>query len=312
MIEKIKYKLKWAFNDFIGLFVEQVNFNGLRGEVRTLCFHGVCEDSDQYINGRFLHVSRFKSLLSSLSKQANFISLQDFIDGRLSSERLNILITFDDGYKNNQDLAFPFCEENNIPITIFVTTNKLGCLWMDLFDLAFANNLDLSKILSEYPKAPIQNNSLFKKWMFKQDLQIVLKVTELLYKHTYTIRESNEVFWQLLSKEDLMKLGKEELVSLANHSANHLSFVNLSQNQIERELSQCKEYLESLGSPFAQVFAYPFNHYSQELISELKRLGYSQQFLADGAGKNTKEDRLVINPFISLRNQLIAIANGKY
>ena len=57
------------------------------------------------------------------------IRLSDAVDivksGKKPDEKL-IVLTFDDGYKNNFDYAFPIGKELGFPLTIFISTNFIG------------------------------------------------------------------------------------------------------------------------------------------------------------------------------------------
>ena len=135
--QKIKYKLKWGLRDIQSFFGVSFSTKIIDGGVRVLCFHGVCRDEQSYINARFLKESHLKKLLIAIKNHFNIIDLETYLNGKYSQEKLNILLTFDDGYKNNKTLLLPIIEELKIPVTLFVLARENMPLWPDLIDIIF-------------------------------------------------------------------------------------------------------------------------------------------------------------------------------
>ena len=121
-------------------------------------------------------------------------------------------------------------------------------------------------------------------------------------------------FINLLSKGELAELNGNPLITIANHSANHFSFTSLDNQSIIDESRLCRDYIHSAGSEYGQVFAYPFGDYNHDIQDLLSSAGYKFQFVVDAIpnSSGTTFERLVINPFISVHNQLRAIEDGKY
>jgi len=68
----------------------------------------------------------FKANLHFLKQSTNVVSLADFFSGRLSSEKINVVITFDDGYKSWVSDAIPVLQELKLPATFFVSSGFVG------------------------------------------------------------------------------------------------------------------------------------------------------------------------------------------
>ena len=71
-------------------------------------------------------------------------------------EKVNkqVLLTFDDGYKDNYDLAYPILKKYNIPFAVFLTTSfpeKEAILWWYIIeDLIMKNEVILLSDVSKY------------------------------------------------------------------------------------------------------------------------------------------------------------------
>ena len=97
--------------------------NGLR----ILCYHGVCEDrlaGEPWIPSEFVAQSAFEAHLQYLRHSTSVLPLSEAIvrlrEGSLPPR--SVSLTFDDGYANNLQLAYPVLEKYRTPATIFLST----------------------------------------------------------------------------------------------------------------------------------------------------------------------------------------------
>lgn len=93
--------------------------------VAAVCYHDLRDDDDFTT---WLRVSRdvFDRHLTTLKTLGRFISPDDLdAPERLDRERLNLLLTFDDGYTNNLRLALPLLEAHRVPGLFFVSTQPM-------------------------------------------------------------------------------------------------------------------------------------------------------------------------------------------
>jgi|GEM_PF-2410777 len=314
IIRKLYLKSKWKLQDGLNNFGFPMRFKPIPGSVRVLCFHGICDDDTAFINGRFMHESQFRVLIEALQKRCNIIHLDDFLAKRFEPTKLNILLTFDDGYQNNQDLVLPIIEKLNVPITLFVTSREERPLWADLVDILQAKKVKLTEIEAVFPEIARLSNHAIKQWIPTLSLDQIEQLTNLLYSISEPHLADKKVFWELISRANLESLAKHPLVSIGNHSANHLDFTELTPHEMKAELDSCENYLESIGSKHPSIVAYPYGRHTTETANLLIEWGYHTQFITE---KHTDSppamiERLVVNPFISLRNQLKSIEHGGY
>jgi peptidoglycan/xylan/chitin deacetylase (PgdA/CDA1 family) len=68
----------------------------------------------------------FEAKLHFLSRNTNVVSLDDFFLGKLSWEKINVVITFDDGYKSWILDAVPVLKKLKMPATFFVSSGFVG------------------------------------------------------------------------------------------------------------------------------------------------------------------------------------------
>lgn len=78
--------------------------------VRVVAFHDVQ-------NGE-----AFAHIIKELTIRYNVISPEDFMEGRLDASRINILITFDDGYASWVDVCMPVLEAHHVRALFFINS----------------------------------------------------------------------------------------------------------------------------------------------------------------------------------------------
>ncbi len=99
----------------------------LREVVPVLAFHRISKDpSDE--DSLTYGLEDFENLCAFLSRYFHVVPLGHILkkleDG--ASFDRELAITFDDGYRDNHDLAAPVLKERNLPATFFVTTRYIG------------------------------------------------------------------------------------------------------------------------------------------------------------------------------------------
>lgn len=111
-----------------GVFV-WLNFHSRRPALRVLMYHKLSQTNRDFLT---ITTEQLQAHLTHL-RQANYclVSLDDVLRSRsrTASQPLPpraVLITFDDAYVNNYDLALPILNEFGVPATIFVPTAYIG------------------------------------------------------------------------------------------------------------------------------------------------------------------------------------------
>jgi peptidoglycan/xylan/chitin deacetylase (PgdA/CDA1 family) len=113
-----KYKISSIFSMYR-------NIIGLRNGFRLLMYHsisnGVQDDPENFFT---VNPNLFKKQIKIL-KESDYIKIVNLQDGLklVSNNKLQLSITFDDGYADNLYNAAPLMLSNNIPFTVFVVSN---------------------------------------------------------------------------------------------------------------------------------------------------------------------------------------------
>jgi hypothetical protein len=102
-------------------------------KVRILLYHRVLDlqrEKNLYsLPGIIVSVKMFDEHVKYLFKNYNVISLENLVDSlknNLPFPKKGVVITFDDGWRDNYSFAFPILKKYNLPATIFLTSGYIG------------------------------------------------------------------------------------------------------------------------------------------------------------------------------------------
>lgn len=99
---------------------------GIDPGTRILCYHNVNDQEKKYTT---VSISNFKAQMEFLSQRGyRTIALSDVIATNRSNggNSKTIAITFDDGWRDNYDYAFPILKQYGFKATIFLIADRIG------------------------------------------------------------------------------------------------------------------------------------------------------------------------------------------
>ncbi len=117
-----------ALVDFISIIIHPLSKLLGRNQVRILTYHRVCNlpEIDDFT---WLSVSAFAQQMAYLSENGfNIITLEQFIDYKdknIEPPPKTLIITFDDGWRDNYVNALPLLEKYNFRASFFIATDYI-------------------------------------------------------------------------------------------------------------------------------------------------------------------------------------------
>lgn len=198
-------------------------------------------------------------------------------------------VTFDDGYRDNFEIAAPLLAEHGVPATIFVTYDAIntGQFGWGAFDRTILNfpaaKLDLSDWgLGAYPlgsQAHREQAVVALHRLLKQQSDSVKR--DVVGHVVSTYGGNVAVERVMMSWDEVMQLAKNDLFTIGAHTVSHPILSRVSHDQAVHEIADCKQLLEAnIGQPI-DFFAYPNGgkeDIGNEIISIVKKTGYDAAF----------------------------------
>ncbi len=269
-----------------------------RKKVIILAMHQVMEDNGEepYQPLReFLTSRQFERYLAVFSRYYNFITLDEavaMIQGTRPLKPYSMVITFDDGYRNNLTHALPVLKKFNAPATIFLTAglieNRIP-MWVDRLDYALiqytgeplvcelgGKTLTIGGTSREEKAASFQK---FRRTAKKTDcddnefLRVMEQTASIMESQSgdclSNIWESDG--WSALLTWDEIKTESSPLVTYGGHTVNHIRLARVPKEQASEELLASRNLIERRTNRDIRHFAYldgSFNDRVCELVRE--------------------------------------------
>jgi len=235
----------------------------------------------------------FKQNLLTISKSFTFISLSEWINRKnnnLPLPQKACVITFDDGWADNYEFAFPILKELSVPATVYIVANMIGThkmFWPERLAL-IAKHISLNN--PDYWFKPemqwirkTETNYTFSNILPspEQITQIISdskrltdeNINELLDKAEHQLKLG--VLSQkasLLSWEQIKKMTNSGLVELGSHTCNHIRLnQNTSPNALENEIVKSKTYIEDRTGLPITTFCFPNGDYSENALALVRK-----------------------------------------
>lgn len=201
------------------------------------------------------------------------LSLSDFcnfFDSGLSVGRNSVVITFDDGYRNNYEEAFPILREYGFRATIFLITDYIGktAQWTRGF---------LGGFSTRCPGDPAQdeqhNDAYFVDLHFiKKKMPAFLHLSEArLGQEVDKLKTVNCL--PVLSWSEIREMS-DYGIEFGAHTCSHYFLSGLTLEEAERQISESKAIIETGLAKTVNSFSYPYGDLNREIVQLVRDLGF--------------------------------------
>ena len=262
----------------------------VRGAV-VLMYHSVAPVARQGMQDPSMAVpeAEFEAQMSFLARRRKVVSLGtlvDQLDEGHSPEPGTVVITFDDGYLDNYEIAAPILERLRLPATIFVATGHISRtenMWIDdlccnfkhrgQHRLALANtSFDLS-VPGETDRA----------YHFAAGVLLRASVdtrAELMQSIERQLAPSCPPIRLMMNWDEVRALRKRfPMITIGSHTRNHVDLSSASNDVVVAELQSAHDDIKrELGIEVDQ-FAFPYGRDSASGRAWLRSKGYRAAML---------------------------------
>jgi len=176
--------------------------------------------------------------------------------------------TFDDGYRDNRDFAYPIFKRYGVPMAIYVPAAYIdgeGDLWWLVLEHAIsaARSIEVQIAGNRFAfetHSPAEKSHAFRKiyWALRAlpEREMRAKVREIADKSGY---EAAGLCRELvMTWDEVRALAADPLVTIAAHTVNHLAIAKLPADDARWEIAESVRRVEAeLGRPCAH-FSFPY------------------------------------------------------
>ncbi|WP_262300375.1 polysaccharide deacetylase family protein [Microvirga sesbaniae] len=277
----------------------------------VLCYHRVGDLNDDRFNGFRPNFSaspeQFTSQMKVLKSLFSPISLRDLLDWYETGHplpRRSVLVTFDDGYRDNGDVAWPIMRDLKIPGVVFLATDYIGTgkpfLWdfaAYCFEATKHERVDVPLLGETSLSTRSERHKAASAWIEaskRLPAGTRKKLADALGA-SLEVSPPPEVFARLcLDWSDIRRLAKEGL-DFGGHTHTHPILTKLPLSEAQEEIATSHNRLAAELGHSVHAFAYPngsSQDFSREHEAAVQNAGFSIGFSLEPGPARLDEIRL--------------------
>ncbi len=281
----------------------------LDGATIVLCYHDLRVPADPPSWMR-PSADQFDRHLRWLGRVGRFIA-PDELDTPARRGELRILITFDDGYRNNHDLAWPILKRHGTPALFFVSTAHLESgevFWFDRITgpLLYGDTRRLDLRRRDLGVVGLRAYPPHERWDDIDGLLTALKsigpatdprvagviadIEELSPLAMPTVEDR----CRPLNRAELLAMAADPLCHFASHGHPHDILVQLDDNALRASLEDSRRILTELLESDVHDLAYPNGEHGPREREMARTCGYTRAFTVKPAAVSPDDDPMAL------------------
>jgi peptidoglycan/xylan/chitin deacetylase (PgdA/CDA1 family) len=253
---------------------------------KIMLYHNVCPPNPPWGSDIQISPAVFEREIEYLCRVAQVVPL-DWLVGRLRQgqplPRNAVSITFDDGYRNNYEFAYPVLRKYGAPATVFLAVGWVGgdslpcpyqalyAVWhttVDELQVPFLGRYSLRsrrlrRVAAEHLDAYL--STLPPSWQERV-------VSGLLDSLNVSV-PADFADRMMLSWDEVREMAANG-VTIGSHTLNHAMLTSLSADEARHEIGYSKRQIEDRLGQECRLFAYPFGDFDASSIELVEDCGY--------------------------------------
>jgi peptidoglycan/xylan/chitin deacetylase (PgdA/CDA1 family) len=228
--------------------------------------------------------------LDWIGRRYRFVSLDELgarLEGRDRSRDAIAAVTFDDGYRDFYDHAYPVLMRKGIPAAVFVVTGLVGTKVVPVHDrlylllkrrfAAYRGEGGLARMLRDYgipmpdvvPATPFEATRVLIEALPHATLEGIVKLLESTDGISEdTFRPFHALTWEMVERLD--KSG----MTIGSHTASHILMTNETRQRVMDEVTESRAELETRLGRQIRHFAYPSGQFNSAAVDAVAKAGY--------------------------------------
>ena len=276
-----------------------------KNQILVLLYHRIQKPRDPFEVA--VSPAHFEGHLRFLEKYFQVISTNKaltWIRKKKIPEKPLAVITFDDGYRDNLETAYPLLKKYSLPATIFLAVGSIGNeepMWTSRVETLFRNARvrELSLQTLSAPRSYELGDS-YSRMKVCEEVKKEMKgaeetkrqriLEELREKMGFSLGGAEAVELEMLSWEEVRRLARDPLIEIGSHSVSHRMLAHLAPEEIPFELEESKRKIESEIGREIHFLSYPNNSYNANVQRAAEKAGYEAAFAVGHLPTSYQED----------------------
>lgn len=287
----IAQRIKKPFKKSLDFLAANIGVRHIRikaDQLHILMYHRILPKHDpRYASeepGMIVEPETFQQHMQLVKKLFTPIHLSDWVASQqqgLALPKNACAITFDDGWADNYEYAYPIIQTEQVPITLFAVSDMIGT------NKAFWPN-QISELLQQYPRKQLESISWLKPYLsahqnpreaasstinqLKQfsDKQLHNWLQELPFEQAS--QQALPYNPGLMDWAQLKTMSQNNLVEIGSHTCNHFRLnATLDESTLNQEIINSKNRLQNELSQTINLFCYPNGDVCPQAIKTVKQ-----------------------------------------
>lgn len=258
---------------FSGAHIALRPFVGGVGAILTL-HHVRPPRPDRFQPNRLLEVSPgfLTRVIKALRRSdLDLVSLDEMhrrmVEGDFS--RRFACLTFDDGYRDTLQWAYPILKEAGVPFAIYIPTSfpdRLGELWWLVLEAVIARNDRIGLVIGGRDRkfdcrTVAEKRALFDElywWLRSRPMEAELREAVRNLAAFYHVDIAAFCSELCMSWRELAELATDPLVTIGAHTVTHPTLAKLTKDNVRSEMDLSRSVIEAALAVRPQHLSYPF------------------------------------------------------
>lgn len=269
----------------IGWRLSFPNFMAPRDPV-VLMYHGIPEHAE----GSWIDAASFEDQIRFLKRNFEIISPIQRGTKSKTPKRVRALLTFDDGFRNNAEIAAPILRRHGVPALFFVSSRhsrKGHYLWFTYLRILAerykgdsfifrGERMDMSR-----DKRPRTVSRLIRILVdldpHPQAMYDAIE-KELPPMNEFVTEAEADQRGAGMTDEQLAELSRDDLFYFGSHTVDHPLLSRCSEAEALRQILENKLWIERITKRSCNAIAYPMQDYDARIIKLCKQIGFREGY----------------------------------
>lgn len=242
------------------------------GAILTM-HHVLPEEKKSFAPNGILEITPefLEAVVTNIRKKGYDIVSLDEAHRRITSsdpEQPFVSLTFDDGYRDNLENAYPILKAHDAPFAIYVATSypdRVGELWWIALERVIAK-CNFIGLRLDGEDLHLPSTSLSEKhqaweriyWWLRNLSNVEQRefIRDLCARYDVDLAAMCEEL--VMSWDEIHDLARDPLVTIGAHTVNHYALANLSEDEVRNEMINSAEIISSYTGEMPRHFSYPY------------------------------------------------------
>ncbi len=263
----------------------------------VLLYHSVLPTG----NGSSLDAASFEQQVAFLKKNFELISPEGMGNSRRRGGRTQVLLTFDDGMRNNFEVVRPILARHHVPALFFISSRHAEpgqYLWF-VYLRALTKHFPHAGFVFRH--AYIDMRPSIREASMKRLTEVLLDLRPHPTAMYRAIQEELPPLQDFMSPDQLRdecegmtaeqvgEMAADTLFSIGCHTVDHPFLSRCEPDEMCRQIDQNKRWLESATGLKCDTIAYPVGDYDAQVLGLCRRFLFSRGYAVSASLRSAPE-----------------------